>query len=122
MSPVKQKLETISVLVEQLESLAQHGPAVVLVEDVHWIDPSSLEVFDAIVDCVQELPVLIVVTHRPEFNKRWQEYGHVTHHSLKRLNRQDGRVLADLVTGEKKLPENILAQILESTDGVPLFV
>jgi len=122
MSPVKQKLETISVLVEQFESLAQHGPVVVLVEDVHWIDPSSLEVFDAIVDCAQELPVLIVVTHRPEFNKRWEEYGHVTHHSLKRLSRQDGRVLANLVVGEKKLPENVLVQILKSTDGVPLFV
>jgi class 3 adenylate cyclase/tetratricopeptide (TPR) repeat protein len=122
MSPVKQKFETISVLVEQLESFAQHGPVVVLVEDVHWIDPSSLEVFDAIVDSVQELPVLLVVTHRPEFNKRWEEYGHVTHHSLKRLSQQDGRMLADLVTGEKKLPENVLAQILESTDGVPLFI
>ncbi len=122
LSPVKQKVETIAVLVEQLELLARRYPVVVLVEDVHWIDPSTLEVFDAFVDRIQELPVLMVVTHRPEFDKHWEEYGHVTRHSLNRLSRRDGRELAERVTGGKALPENVLAQILESTDGVPLFV
>jgi len=122
MTPMKQKLETIEVLVEQLASLARRKPVVVLVEDVHWIDPSTLEVFDAFVECVQELPVLMIFTHRPEFDKRWQEYGHVTQHSLNRLSRQDGRALAERVTGGRTLPENVLTQILESTDGVPLFV
>ena len=122
MNPMKQKLETIAMLVEQLESLARHNPVVVLVEDVHWIDPSTQEVFDAFVERVQELPVLMIVTHRPEFDRRWEEYGHVTQHSLNRLSRQDGRVLAERVTGGRALPENVLTQILESTDGVPLFV
>ncbi len=121
-SPIKQKLETIGVLVNQLETLAGSNTVLVLVEDVHWIDPSSLEVFDAFVECTQELPVLTIMTHRPEFEKRWEEFGHVTHHSLNRLSRQDGRVLTDRMTGGKALPENVLEQILERTDGVPLFV
>jgi class 3 adenylate cyclase len=122
MTPTKQKFETIELLVEQLESLARHNPVVVLVEDVHWIDPSTLEVFDAFVERVQELPVLMIVTHRPEFDRRWEEYGHVTQHSLNRLSRHNGRELAERVTGGRTLPENVLIQILESTDGVPLFV
>ena len=122
MSPIKQKLETISVLVDQLVALAGNNTVLVLVEDVHWIDPSSLEVFDAFVECIQALPVLMIMTHRPEFERRWDEFGHVTHHSLNRLSRQDGRALTDQVTGGKALPENVLEQILERTDGVPLFV
>ncbi len=122
MSPIKQKLETIEVLVEQLKLRARNKMVVALVEDVHWIDPSTLEVFDAFVECIQQLPVLMIITHRLEFEKRWEEFGHVTHHSLNRLSRQDGRVLAGRVTDGMELPENVLKQILESTDGVPLFV
>lgn len=121
-SPIKQKLETIGVLVNQLETLAGGNTVLVSVEDVHWIDPSSLEVFDAFVECTQKLPVLTIMTHRPEFEKRWEEFGHVTHHSLDRLSRRDGRVLTNRMTGGKALPANVLEQILERTDGVPLFV
>ncbi len=122
MTPMKQKLDTIAVLVGQLESLARSKPIMLLVEDVHWIDPSTLEVFDAFIERVQELPVLMIVTHRPEFERRWDEYGHVTYLSLNRLSREHGRALAERVTGGRALPENVMAQILESTDGVPLFV
>ena len=122
LSPARQKLEAITLLVEQLEALARSNPVIVLVEDVHWIDPSTLEVFDAMVECIPALPVLMVVTHRPEFDRRWQEFGQVTHHSLNRLSRQDGRTLARKVTINKAIPETVLEQILEHTDGVPLFV
>jgi len=122
MTPMKQKLDTIAVLVEQLESLARNKPLMLLIEDVHWIDPSTLEVFDAFVERVQEMPVLMIVTHRPEFERRWEEYGHLTYLSLNRLSREHGRALAERVTGGRELPENVMAQILESTDGVPLFV
>ena len=122
MTPMKQKLDTIAVFVVQLESLTRSKPVMLLIEDVHWIDPSTLEVFDAFVESVQELPVLMIVTHRPEFERRWEEYGHVTYLSLNRLSRKHGRALAERVTGGRALPENVMAQILESTDGVPLFV
>ena len=121
-SPLKHKLETIAILVEQVETLARHSPLVVLVEDLHWVDPTTLEVLDAFVECTQELPVLMVMTCRPEFDNRWQDFGHVTHHSLNRLSRRDGRALAERMAQGKVLPKNVLNQILEHTDGVPLFV
>lgn len=93
-TPTKRKLETISVLVEQLETHTHDDTVVVLVEDVHWIDPSTLEFFDAVVERIQELPVLIVMTHRPEFERPWEAFGHVTHHSLNRLSHQDGACLS----------------------------
>jgi tetratricopeptide (TPR) repeat protein len=79
-------------------------------------------VFDAFVDSLQRLPALLVMTHRPGIEKRWEEFGHVTHHSLNRLGRNEMDVLIDRVTGGKALPENLLDQVLERTDGVPLFV
>ncbi len=122
MSPIKQKLETIALLVDRMEQASRDNPLLMLVEDVHWIDPSTLEVFDAFVERSQELPILMVITHRPEFEQRWGEYGHVTDHSLNRLSRQDGRDLATRVAGGRELPEIVLDQVLGSTDGIPLFV
>jgi class 3 adenylate cyclase/predicted ATPase/ABC-type transport system involved in cytochrome c biogenesis ATPase subunit len=122
MTPQRQKLQTIGVLVAQIETLAERRPVVMLVEDVHWIDPSTLETFDAIVDRAQTLAVLVVMTHRPEFERRWSGHGHVTHVSLNRLSRGDGKAMAERVTGGKALPEEVLTRILEQTDGVPLFV
>ena len=122
MTPQRQKLQTIAVLAAQVEALAKRRPVLMLVEDVHWIDPSTLETFDAIVDRAQDLAVLVVMTHRPEFERPWSGHGHVTHHSLNRLSRGDGKAMAERVTGGRALPEEVLTRILEQTDGVPLFV
>ena len=122
MSPQRQKLETIAMLVTHLAGLAEESPVLVLVEDVHWIDPSTLETFDAVVERTQTLPVLVVMTHRPEFELPWGRFDHVTHHSLNRLKRSDGQALSEQLTGGRALPESVLEQILEHTDGVPLFV
>ena len=122
MTPQRQKLETIAVLVAQLEGLARQRPLLVLVEDVHWIDPSTLETFDAVVPRTHNLPVLVVMTHRPEFESPWGRFGHVTQHFLTRLNPGDGKALSEQVAGGWALPEVVLEQILEHTDGVPLFI
>lgn len=122
MTPQKQKLQTIAVLAAYLAERARQQPVLMLVEDVHWIDPSTLDMLDAVVEGIQVLNVLMVVTHRPEIEPRWTGYGHVTHHSLNRLSRVDGRAIAERITGGKALPEEVLGQILEQTDGVPLFV
>ena len=122
LAPLRQKLETIAVMVAYLEGIAARSPVIMLIEDVHWIDASTLEALDAMISRADTLPVLMVITHRPEFEGRWTGHGHVTHHSLNRLRRRDGKTLAEQVTGGRALPEEILQQILERTDGVPLFV
>ena len=122
LSPERLKSGTIRVLVDQMVQFSHKSPSIVFVEDIHWIDPSTLEVFDAFVDALQPLPVLLILTHRPGFEKRWEEFGHVTHHSLNRLGHKEMRALVDRITDGKALPESILEQILDRTDGVPLFV
>ena len=91
-------------------------------EDVHWADPTTLELLDRAVDEVQRLPVLVIITFRPEFVPRWTGHGHVTALSLSRLGRRQGTAVVDRVTGGKLLPQEVLEQILAKTDGVPLFV
>ena len=122
MAPLRQKMETIAVMVAYLEGLAARSPVIMLMEDVHWVDASTLEALDALIGRADTLPVLMVITHRPEFEGSWTGYGHVTQHSLNRLRRRDGKTLAEQVAGGRTLPEEVLRQILERTDGVPLFV
>jgi class 3 adenylate cyclase/tetratricopeptide (TPR) repeat protein len=122
LSPQQQKLDTIAVLVSRLVSFSAGSPVIVIVEDIHWIDPSTLEVFDAFVETFQHLPVLLVMTHRPGIDKRWEGFGHITQVSLNRLGQKEMRALVDRITGGKSLPKSVLEQILIRTDGVPLFV
>jgi len=122
MAPQRRKQRTIKLLVERLAGLARLGPALVLVEDIHWVDPSTLEVLDALVARVRDLPVLMVMTYRPEFQPQWSSYSHVTVHSLNRLGRADGRAIAERVAGDKALPNELLGRIVAQTDGIPLFV
>ena len=93
-----------------------------LYEDVHWADPTTLELLGRVIERVQRLPVLVVVTFRPEFAPPWTGHGHVTALSLSRLGRRQGGAMVERVTGGKALPAEVLEQILARTDGVPLFV
>jgi class 3 adenylate cyclase/predicted ATPase len=122
LSPQRQKERTLEALVEQLAGLAGHSPVLAVFEDVHWADPTTLELLDRVVDRVQDLPVLVVVTFRPEFAPRWAGRGHVTLLTLSRLGRREGVALVGRVAGGKALPEEVLGQIVAKTDGVPLFV
>ncbi len=122
MSPQRIKRSTVAAFVERILLLARQKPLVMVIEDVHWIDPSSLEVLDTLMEKIQSLPVLMIMTHRPEFTTQWDNYGHVTMHSLNRLGRSDGRAVSELVTGGKPLPEEVQNRILQQTDGIPLFV
>ena len=122
MSPLKQKLRTIEALLSLVEERAQTHPLSLMVEDVHWIDPSSLEFFETLIERLRDARVLLVMTHRPEFEASWGGFGHVTQYSLTRLSKAQGRAIAERVTGGKPIPEEVLAQILSQTDGVPLFI
>jgi predicted ATPase/class 3 adenylate cyclase len=122
LSPQRQKQRTLEVLIEQLAGLARRRPVLELYEDLHWVDPSTLELLDLLVERVRPLPVLVVATFRPEFTPPWSGQAHVTTLPLNRLGRRQGATMALRVTGGKPLPNQILDQIVARTDGVPLFV
>ena len=91
-------------------------------EDVHWIDPTSLEALDRTVDRIKTLPALLVVTFRPEFNAPWVGQSHVTSLTLNRLGERDAATIIERLVGNKELPADVMAEIVERTDGIPLFV
>ena len=91
-------------------------------EDAHWIDPTSRELLDLAVEHVRRLPVLLIVTFRPEFQPPWIGQPQVTMLVLKRLDRRDGIALIEQIAGGKALPDAVADQIVDRTDGVPLFV
>ncbi|MGH6629337.1 MAG: adenylate/guanylate cyclase domain-containing protein, partial [Burkholderiales bacterium] len=109
-------------LVGMVEATARQQPSVMLFEDVHWADPTTLEVLDLLIDRVKNFPLLIVFTHRPEFQSRWSEHGHVSALNLSKLTRAQSAAMVSRLTGAKRLPADLLEEILTKTDGVPLFV
>ena len=122
LTPQRQKERTLRTLVTQVEGLAARQPVLMLFEDAQWSDPTSLELLDLIIDRVPALTLLLIVTFRPEFTPPWTGRPHVTWSGLNRLPpRQRAEMIAG-VTGGKALPEEIAAQIIDRTDGVPLFV
>jgi predicted ATPase/class 3 adenylate cyclase len=122
MSPQKRKEMTLAALLAQFRGLAARQPVFVIFDDVHWADPTSLELLTITLEQVQRLPVLLLITARPEFTPPWPGHAHVTTLSLTRLNRNDGAALIDRITAGKTLPNEVMNQILARTDGVPLFV
>ncbi|MEM7224970.1 MAG: AAA family ATPase [Pseudomonadota bacterium] len=122
MTPQRRKQRTIALLAERVAGLARGAPLVLVVEDIHWADASSLEALEALIEAASKLPLLLVMTYRPEFQPQWRRFGHVTEQSLNRLGQGDGRAIAQRVAGGKALPEELLARILAQTDGIPLFV
>ena len=122
MTPQKHKDETLRSLVDLAEAAARKQPSVMLYEDVHWADPTSLEALDLLIDRVRSFPLLIVLTHRPEFQSRWGGHGHVTGLNLSKLTRAQSSTMVSKLTGGKALPAELVDQILAKTDGVPLFV
>ena len=122
LSARQKKQKTIEALVRQLEVLVRQQAVLMIFEDAHWIDPSSRELLDTIIERVARLPVLLVITFRPEFHPPWTGQAHVATLNLSRLGRREGAALAGSVAGNNVLPEEIVEEIIERTDGIPLFV
>ena len=122
LTPQLKRERTFAALLRQLEGLARERPVLMIFEDVHWIDPSSRELLDLLVERVARLPVLLLVTFRPEFRPPWIGRPHVTALSLSRLDRREEAALVRRVAGDRALPDDLVAEIVERTDGVPLFV
>jgi class 3 adenylate cyclase/predicted ATPase len=121
-SPLKQKDRTVAALSEQVLSMSRDRPVLFFVEDMHWGDPTSLEVVGSIIDGVGESRVLVVCTYRPEFNAPWGAFGHVTSLNLSKLTRAQSEAVVKSVTGGRTMPAGLVEQVLDKTDGVPLFV
>jgi class 3 adenylate cyclase/predicted ATPase len=121
LSAAQQRRLTLAALLDQLEALARQKPVLMLFEDVHWADATSLEVLDLTVERVRALPVLVMITFRPEYEGPWTGLSHVTSVALDRLAPAEVETLAEHVAG-RPLPPAVTAQIVAKTDGVPLFV
>ena len=122
LTPQKRKEKTLRALVGQVEGLAVGQPTLLVVEDAHWADPTSRELFDLIVERAPSLPLLAIVTFRPEFAPPWVGRPQVTLISLSRLPHRLRAEMIMHVTGGKALPKEIADQITDRTDGVPLFI
>jgi predicted ATPase len=122
MTPQRHKDETLRTLADLAEAGARRQPSVMLFEDVHWADPTTLEGLDLMVDRVKSIPLLILLTHRPEFQSRWAQHGHVTALNLSKLARAQSAAMVSRLVRGKALPSDLLEQILAKTDGIPLFV
>ena len=117
-----QKQRTMEILEEQLVLLSNRGPVLVVFEDAHWIDPTSLELINKVVRRVVDLPVMIIVTYRPEFTPPWLDLGHATVLKLNLLGRSQVVDLIHKAAGGKTLPEAIAEQIAAKSQGVPLYI
>jgi DNA-binding response OmpR family regulator/class 3 adenylate cyclase/predicted ATPase/ABC-type transport system involved in cytochrome c biogenesis ATPase subunit len=122
LTPQQRKEKTLAALLARIENLAARQPMLVLVEDAHWLDPTSVEFLSLLVELIPKLPVMVLITARPEFAPPWPVYAHVTCVTLARLSRVDAGLLVERVVGGKPLPKEVMSQILSQTDGVPLFI
>jgi tetratricopeptide (TPR) repeat protein len=113
---------TLATLLRRVEVLAKKAPVLGVLEDAHWADPTTLELLDLVAAHAVALPVLLVITHRPEFRAPWAGQAHVTELGLNRLSRRDNFTLVERVAGVGALSPEVVVDIVERTDGVPLFV
>jgi predicted ATPase len=115
LAPQQRRQKTMEALTAQMEALSKQNPVLMIFEDAHWADPTSLEAFGT-------LGVLLVVTYRPEFEPPWIGQPHVTALTINRLAQHDVDAMIDRVVGNNPLPASIRQDIIERTDGIPLFV
>src|SRR4029077_1528131 len=118
----QRRQRTLEALISQVEALTHSSPVLMIFEDAHWTDPTSLEVFGRVVDRVRSLRALLIVTFRPDFDPPWVGRPYVTFLAINRLGERDIRAMIDGVVGNQLIPANIRRDIIERTDGIPLFV
>jgi class 3 adenylate cyclase/predicted ATPase len=120
--PQQRRQRTLEALTAQMEALSQSNPVLMIFEDVHWIDPTSLEALGRAADRIRNLRVLLIVTYRPEFDPPWIGGPQVTALTINRLAQREIDAMIDRVVGNKLIPIGIRQHIIERTDGIPLFV
>jgi predicted ATPase/class 3 adenylate cyclase len=120
--PQQQRQRTLNALVAWVLEDAERQPVLMVWEDLHWADPSSLELLGLCMDQVPTARLLLVLTCRPEFHPPWPPWPQLTQLTLNRFFRQQSAEMVVRVAGGKALPAAVLQQIVAQTDGVPLFV
>src|SRR5262249_34488330 len=122
LSPEQRRQRTLEALTAQMQVLSRQKPVLMIFEDVHWTDPTCLEAFGRAVDRLRTLRVLLVVTFRPEFEPPWIGRPYVTALTVNRLAQRDIEAMIDHVVGNELLSASVRQDIIERTDGIPLFV
>jgi predicted ATPase len=122
LAPRQRRQTTMDALVRQVEIMSSQGPLLVIFEDAHWADPTSLELMGRLASHIASHRVLMVISFRPEFEAPWIEQAHVTALALNRLAPRDVDVMIDQIVGNNPLPAAVRQDIIERTDGIPLFV
>ena len=122
LDPQQRRQRALELLNLQIEALARSSPVLITFEDVHWIDPTSLEALGRVVERIAALRALLIVSFRPEFEAPWIGRPHVTALTIGRLVRREVDAMIDRVVGNKFIPASLRQDIIERTDGIPLFV
>jgi class 3 adenylate cyclase/predicted ATPase len=122
LTPEQRRQRTLDALMAQLARLASQQPVLMIFEDIHWIDPTNLEALGRIVNRIKALPALLIMTFRPDFNAPWAGQSHVTSMTLNRLGDRQSAIIVAHIVGNKGLPADVMTEIVERTDGIPLFV
>lgn len=121
-TPQQKRDMTLDLFMDRLDAAASKKPILILFEDLHWIDPTSLDLLERMVTRTAQLPLLLLATARPEFQPGWADQPHVTALSLSRLGSDESAGLIRGIALGKALPDVVVRQILSRTDGVPLFI
>ena len=121
-SPQRQRQKTLEAIVTMVMELAEHQPILFILEDLHWTDPSTLELLNLLLEQTPTAAILTLLTCRPEFQPTWGSPSYLTQMTLNRLSRSQTNQMAEQVAIGKRLPADVLDYIVEKTDGVPLFV
>jgi len=121
-SPQKQRERTLETLLAWLLAVTKDGPTLWVVEDLHWVDPTTLQFVSSVIDALSAAPLLVILTFRPDFAAPWRENGHVSSMILSRLAAGETSSMAVRVAHGKAIPPDVLSQIVARTEGIPLFV
>src|SRR5262249_12090806 len=120
--PQQRRQKTLEALTAQIETLSRQSPVLMVFEDAHWADPTSLEAFGRVVDRIRTLRVLLLVTFRLEFEAPWVGRPYVTALIVNRLAEREAGAMIERLVGNRLLSASIRQDIIERTDGIPLFV
>ncbi|HXU52214.1 MAG TPA: adenylate/guanylate cyclase domain-containing protein [Casimicrobiaceae bacterium] len=122
LSPQRNKERIFAMLMRALDAFAARGPMLLVIEDLHWIDPTSDELVGVLLERLARMPILLVLTARPEYRPSWRDVPRLVHIDLSPLSRSDAVAMIGLVCGPRSMPEAVVAEIADKTDGMPLFI